>query len=63
MARIDPQYAQLHKEIYERCLDELDNDIIKIIMSTPHSEEAALLNARVESELHRHIESTISPAF
>ena len=49
--KLDSRLAALHKKTYERFLDELDTTVVKIIMGDPNSDEAVMLNARVETEL------------
>ena len=58
MAKLEPWLAKIHKEIYSQLLDELDNDIVKEIMSNPNCEEALLLNARVESAIKERLSPT-----
>jgi ABC-type antimicrobial peptide transport system permease subunit len=55
MPKIDPRYAQLHKEIYSAFLDELDADVVMAIMTDPTCEEALLLSERVEAEIKRRL--------
>jgi hypothetical protein len=53
MTKLNPLVAAAHKRVYQKLLDELDTAVVKTIMSDPHSEEALLLNARVEAELQK----------
>ncbi len=55
MFNSDPRTARLHRRIYNQLLDELDNDVVKAIMKNPYSDEAQLLNSRVEAVLQKEI--------
>jgi len=44
----DSQYYELHKEEYNKLIQQLDPDIIKIIFDDPHGFEANLFNRKVE---------------
>jgi|ETNmetMinimDraft_2_1059921.scaffolds.fasta_scaffold188983_2 hypothetical protein len=51
----DNNYYQIHKEVYNLQLQQLESDIIKIIFDDPHGEEAYLFNKRVESEVEERL--------
>ena len=50
-------YWNLHKKIYKKELDKLDNTILNKIMADPRCEESYNLNKRAEIEVEREMTS------
>ena len=53
------EYWNIHKEVYNNELNELDVDIIQKISSSPTSQEARLFNKRVSKETERRLKPAI----
>ena len=56
MSKVNLKHADLHKQVYSKMLDDLDNAIIVKIMEDPSCDEAKLLNLRVDAEIKRQLE-------
>ena len=50
----DNNYWSLHKSIYMKELDKLDNSVINVIQNKPHSKEADLFNEKIEKKIQEH---------
>jgi hypothetical protein len=55
MSKLDPRYVRLHKEVYCKALDELDSTTIAIILANPKSDEAILLENKVEARIQERL--------
>jgi hypothetical protein len=51
----DYTYWNIHKEVYNTFLNELDNTIIDRIYKNPNCTEAKLLNNRVNKEIEERL--------
>lgn len=53
------KYWEIHKVVYQHEFDKLDDDIVKIIMRDPNSEEAISFNHNVERIVEKELDAVL----
>ena len=54
----DNRYWNMHKQVYNDFLNELDNEIIEKIYKNPNCAEAHLLNKRVDKQIQESLKES-----
>lgn len=50
-----PWYWEVHRKLYKKMLDELDNEIYDAVMKSPHGLEAKNLNRVIELQIEKEL--------
>jgi|TARA_R110000744_G_C19141127_1_gene538247 hypothetical protein len=51
----DSQYWSIHKEIYMKELDKLDDEIAGIVQTKPYSKEANMFNEKLDAQIEKRM--------
>ena len=54
------RYWDTHKRVYQDRLDELDDDIRKVVLDYPNAQETMHFNDRVEREVKDELKKTLT---